>query len=224
MEILVALLNAALLIVVSFFLFKEALIRLFNPVFINSKWVMLIASFGLVANAACAVLLKSHSHNNMNIRSAFVHLVSDALVSLVVIIGAVFIYYFEFFWIDSLLVFVIGLYVIKEGYTIVLEALAILMQYVPRGIDIEEIQRDIESIDGIKNIHHVHVWGLTERDIHLEAHIEVDDEMKVADTCPIKNMIEEYLLKKYHIGHVTLQFECEACPHPTLINNEEGGM
>ncbi|MBU2591625.1 MAG: cation diffusion facilitator family transporter [Nitrospinae bacterium] len=96
-EILVALLNSSILIVVSFFLFKEAFIRLFHPVVIDSKWVILIASFGLVANSACAFLLQSHVQKSMNVRSAFIHLVSDALVSLVVVVGAVIIYYFNIF-------------------------------------------------------------------------------------------------------------------------------
>ncbi len=216
-EILAALLNASLLIVVSCFLFKEAVIRFFHPVPINSGFVIVVASVGLIANSLCAFLLKSHSHDNMNIHSAFVHLLSDALVSVAVIIGAVFMYLFSVFWVDSVLTLIIGLYVIREGYVIVMDAVHILMQYVPKGIVLGDIQKDIEHIEGVKDIHHVHAWGVTEEDIHFEAHINTINNIKLSESCVIKGQIEKMLKEKYSIYHSTLQFEHDSCLGVPLI-------
>jgi len=216
-QILAALLNASLLIIVSFFLFKEAVIRLVSPVAIKSSFVIIVASAGLIANSLCVFLLKNHSRDNINMRSAFFHLFSDALVSLAVIIGAVFMYLFHIFWIDSVLALVIGIYVIKEGYAIVADAVRILMQYSPKGIALEDIQRDIEKIGGIKNIHHVHAWSLTEKDIHFEAHIDLSDDIKISESCILKDKIETLLKEKYSINHCTLQFEYELCKNTGLI-------
>ncbi len=219
-EILAALLNASLLIVISFFLFKEAISRLINPVAINSGIVIIVASVGLLANTFCALLLKGHSHGNMNLRSAFFHLFSDALVSLAVILGAVCMFYFQVFWVDSVLTLIIGGYVIKEGYKIVKDAVHILMQHVPKGIVLTDIQKDIEAIDQVKDVHHVHAWAVTEEDIHFEAHINVQTDMKLSDSCIIKNKIEKLLAKKYGIKHSTLQFESGLCDDISLVKKQ----
>ncbi|MBU0468923.1 MAG: cation diffusion facilitator family transporter [Candidatus Omnitrophica bacterium] len=219
-EILAALLNASLLIVVSFFLFKEAVFRFFHPVPINSGFVIVIATLGLVANSLCAFLLKSHSHDNMNIRSAFVHLLSDALVSVAVIIGAICMYFFGLFWVDSVLTLVIGLYVIREGYVIVMDAVHILMQNVPKGIVLKDIQKDIEKIMGVKDIHHAHVWCVTVEDVHFEAHINTVSDIKLSESCVIKAGIEKVLKEKYSINHATLQFEYDSCQGVSLVKNK----
>ncbi|MBU1044951.1 MAG: cation diffusion facilitator family transporter [Candidatus Omnitrophica bacterium] len=219
-EILAALLNASLLIIVSFFLFKEAVIRLLHPAPINSVFVIIIASVGLFANSLCAFLLKNHSHGNMNIRSAFVHLLSDALVSLTVIVGAMFMYFFGVFWVDSVLTLVIGLYVIREGYVIVMDAVHILMQNVPKGIVLVDIQKDIEQMEGVKDIHHAHVWGVTVEDVHFEAHINTAKDIKLSESCVIKGSIEKLLKEKYSIGHATLQFEYDSCQGVSLVKNK----
>ncbi len=219
-EILAALLNASLLIVVSFFLFKEAIIRLFHPISINSGFVIVVASAGFVANSLCAFLLKRHSHGNMNMRSAFFHLFSDAVVSLAVIIGAVFMYLFGVFWVDSILTLMISLYVIREGYLIVMDAVHILMQYAPKGIVLKDIQNDIEKIEGIKDIHHAHVWGVTEEAIYFEAHINTEKDIKISESCCLKDKIEQILKEKYSINHSTLQFEYDSCEGVSLIKTK----
>lgn len=216
-EILAALLNASLLIIVSFFLFKEAVLRFFHPVPINSGFVIVVASIGLIVNSLCAFLLKDDHHDNMNLRSAFVHLFSDALVSAAVIVGALCMYCFGVFWIDSILTLGIGLYVIKEGYVIVMDAVHILMQYVPRGIVLRDIQKDIEQIEGVKDIHHTHAWGVTPQDIHFEAHINTVNDIKLSKSCVLKDQIEKLLREKYSIYHSTLQFEYNSCKGISLI-------
>jgi cobalt-zinc-cadmium efflux system protein len=216
-EILVALFNAGFLILATFFLLKEAGERLFVPVVVDSRIVFLAAGLGLLANSFSVLLLKSHTGENMNVRAAFFHLFADALVSLAVVLGAVCMYFLGIYRVDALLSLTIGVYIIREGYKIVKDAVNILMQYVPEDIEITEIKADIEDLSGVKNIHHVHVWAMTENDIHLEAHIGTQKNFKLSETCMLQKKIEKLLAEKHSINHVTLQFEYDRCENARLI-------
>ncbi|MCM8782401.1 MAG: cation diffusion facilitator family transporter, partial [Candidatus Omnitrophica bacterium] len=206
-EILAALFNACVLVVVSVYLFKEAFVRFAHPHPINSFLMLSIAAVGLIANIISVFLLKLHAHEDLNVRAAYVHLFSDSLSSIAVIIGACAISISKAYWIDPILTILIGIYVLKEGYRIIEESIRILMQHVPKGINLREIQTKIEGIDGIKDIHHAHLWSVTERDIHLEAHINVSRDMPISETCILVKQVEEMLKEYFDITHVTLQIE-----------------
>lgn len=216
-EILAALFNACVLVVVSVFLFKEAIVRFTHPQPINSVLMLSVAMVGLVSNIVSVFLLKAHAHEDLNVRAAYVHLFSDFLSSIAVIIGACVILLFKAYWIDPLLTIMIGVYVLREGYKIISESTHILMQHVPRGINLRDIQEKIEGIDGVKDIHHAHVWAVTERDIHFEAHINVSRDMRVSETCVLLKQIEDALKKHFGITHVTLQIEFNSCKGVNLI-------
>ena len=216
-EILAALFNACVLVVVSIFLFKEAIVRFSHPHPINSVLMLSVASVGLIANIVSVFLLKAHAHEDLNIRAAYVHLFSDFLSSIAVIIGAVAIYLSKAYWIDPALTILIGIYVLKEGYKIIEESTRILMQHVPKGINLREIQTRIEGINGVKDIHHAHLWAVTERDIHFEAHINVSRDMPVSETCLLVKQVEETLKENFDITHVTLQIEFNSCKGVNLI-------
>jgi cobalt-zinc-cadmium efflux system protein len=216
-EILAALFNACALVVVSIFLFKEALARFAHPHPINSVLMLSVASVGLIANIISVFLLKTHAHEDLNVRAAYVHLFSDFLSSIAVIIGACAIFISRAYWIDPALTVIIGIYVLREGYKIIEESTRILMQYVPKGINLREIQTQIEGIDGVKDIHHAHLWAVTERDIHFEAHINVSRDMPVSETCVLVKQVEEVLKEKFAITHVTLQIELDSCKGVSLI-------
>lgn len=216
-EIIAALFNACVLVIVSFFLFKEAIIRFVVPATINTITMLWVAIVGLVSNVLSVLLLKKDAHTDMNIRSAYVHLLSDAFSSVAVIIGALSMSLFKAYWIDSILTIVIGLYVLKNGFDIISESIHILMQNVPRGINLKEIQQEIESIDGIQNIHHAHLWAVTEREIHFEAHVNVKSDILISESCLIKAKIEKTLEKKFKITHSTLQFEYNSCEGISLV-------
>jgi len=218
-EILAALFNACALVVVSFFLFKEAVVRFIHPQPINSVLMFSVGSLGLIANIVSVFLLKAHAHDDLNVRAAYVHLFSDFLSSIAVIIGAGVIFVFKAYWIDPALTILIGLYVLKEGYAIIEESTHILMQHVPKGINVKEIQERIEGIDGVEDIHHAHVWAVTERDIHFEAHINVSHDMPVSETCLLTRRIEEILKERFAITHATLQFEVDSCQGVGLIKS-----
>ena len=216
-EILAALFNACALVVVSVFLFKEAIARFSHPHPINSVLMLSVASVGLIANIVSVFLLKAHAHEDLNIRAAYVHLFSDFLSSIAVIIGACAIFISKAYWIDPALTILIGTYVLREGYKIIEESTRILMQHVPKGINLREIQAQIEGIDGVKDIHHAHLWAVTERDIHFEAHINVSRDMPVSETCLLAKQVEEALKENFAITHVTLQIEFNSCKGISLV-------
>ncbi len=217
-EILAAIINASTLIIISFFLIKEAVERFYNPQQITGSIMLIVAAVGLAANVIGTLLLKKGSENNLNIRAAYFHLLSDAVSSLAVIIGAAFIIFFKIYWIDPLLTILISLYILKETYEIVKESVDIIMMSKPEGIDLDEIKKLIEDIEKVKNIHHVHLWKMNNNDTHFEAHIEVED-MGVSKTAEIQKLIEQKLHDKYEINHTTLQFECGVCEEVRLIKN-----
>ncbi|MCX7927651.1 MAG: cation diffusion facilitator family transporter [Candidatus Omnitrophica bacterium] len=218
-EILAALFNSCILVVVSLFLFKEAFLRL-NTLRPINGWTMLIVSLvGLFSNVFSVILLKTSAHRDLNIRTAYVHLFSDALSSFAVIIAAVAIVFLKIYWIDPLLTFIIGLYVLKEGYLIIQQSIHILMQNVPRGIKLREIQKAIEEINGVSDIHHVHVWSINEKDIHLEGHINLKEDMPVSKTCLLIREIEQMLKERFGIHHVTVQVEINSCKGVSLIKD-----
>jgi cobalt-zinc-cadmium efflux system protein len=216
-EILAALFNACSLVVVSIFLFKEAFARFIHPHPVNSLLMMSVAVIGLAANIISVFLLKSHAHEDLNVRAAYVHLFSDFLSSIAVIIGAAAIFISNAYWIDPVLTILIGVYVLKEGYKIIEESTRILMQHVPKGINLKEIQAQIEGIEGIKDIHHAHLWAVTEREIHFEAHINVSRDMQVSETCILVKRVEDMLNERFAITHVTMQVEINACKGVPLV-------
>jgi cobalt-zinc-cadmium efflux system protein len=215
-EILAAVINASTLIIISFFLIKEAIERFYNPSPITGSLMLIVASLGLVANVIGTLLLKKGSESNLNIRAAYFHLLSDAVSSLAVIIGAVFIIFYNIFWIDPLLTILISLYILKETYEIVKESVDILMMSNIEGIDLDEIKSIVEKIPGVRNIHHVHLWKLNDNDTHFEAHIEVED-MTVSKTSEIQKIISAELHNRYEINHTTLQFECKLCDEYDIL-------
>ncbi|WP_290662392.1 MULTISPECIES: cation diffusion facilitator family transporter [Ignavibacterium] len=215
-EIIAAVLNASTLIIICFFLIREAIERLNNPNEIAGNLMLIVAVAGFVPNVIGALLLKKGSEGNLNIRAAYFHLVSDAVSSIAIIIGAIFIIAYKVYWIDPILTILIALYILIEAYKILKEAIDILMMSNIEGIDLQEIKSVVEKIEGVKNIHHIHLWKLNDNDTHFEAHIEVED-MMVSNTTEIQKIISAELHNRYEINHITLQFECELCDKLDII-------
>jgi len=213
--ILAALLNSIVLIAISIFLFKESYIKFINPEPINGMVVVWVALVSLIANFIGVLLLQKGSKGDMNIKSSYLHLLSDALSSLGVVIGGIIIYYFNIYWIDPLLTVLIGLYVMKESFDIVQKSINILMQGVPEEIDVVAIAQDLQKVAGVENVHHVHVWSLDESNINFEAHVNIED-MLVSDTKEIMEEIEHRLLH-FGITHPTIQFEHNCCTGVDII-------
>ncbi len=215
-EILSALFNAVILLAVSAFLFKEAFIKLKNPEPINSSLMIIVAIIGLIANLISVLILREDSHKSLNVRSAYIHLLSDTLSSIGVVVGGFLIHFYKFYYIDPILTFIIGVYIIRETLAIISETVEILMQAVPRGIDLKKIKEEIESLNEIKDLHHVHIWRLNDSNIHFEAHINLKENLTATEIVPLYSRIEE-ILKDYGITHSTIQIEYECCSGVGLI-------
>ncbi len=218
-EILAAFINSLALILISAFLFNEALARFLHPAPINTGLMLAVALTGLTANAASAFMLKSGAAANMNMRAAYLHLLSDALSSVGVVLGALCIRFLGLLWVDPLLTIIIGVYVLYEGYGIAADALKVLMNYAPEGLNLRRVEKEITALEGVKDLHHAHVWTLSEHDIHFEAHVNAASDLRLSEACALREKIEELLHERYGIDHATLQIEYESCAGTGLIKN-----
>lgn len=215
-ELLAALINATVLVVICVFLIREAVGRLSHPNPVSGGLMLAVAAAGFLANFAGMVLLRRDSRKNINVRSAYVHLMGDAVSSLAVIAGAVAIMLFRVAWIDPVLTILISLYILKETVGILKESADMVLMASPPEVDLGDVQSSIESIPGVRNVHHGHLWKLSDADVHFEAHVDVED-MPVSRTEEIQKRIEETLRDRFGVTHTTLQFECDKCKTKRFI-------
>lgn len=218
-EILAALFNAIILVVIVVYLFFESYQRLRNPEPVKGLVMFIVALIGFLANLFSILLLKKYSGMNLNIRAAYLHLLGDTVSSAVVIVTAVLIYFFSLYWIDSLVTFLLGIYLLRETFLILKETLDILMQATPQGLNLVEVKTILESIPEIDNIHHVHAWNLNDQDIHFECHIDLKSDYRISETENIKTVIHDILKKKFNINHVTIQYEYNCCEDKNMIHS-----
>jgi len=215
-EILAAFINSATLIVIAILILSEAIQRLINPVSISAIWVIYLAIAGILVNGVSALFLRNDSHENMNMKSAYLHLFADMLTSVAVLLGGLAIKYLNWNWIDGVFSIVIAIYLLYMSLGIFRSSLRIIMQFTPEGIDINKIAIEIEMIQGVKNIHHVHVWQINEHNLMFEAHIDMSEDIKVSSFESILNEIES-VLKKNGITHSTIQPEFSADDKKKII-------
>ncbi len=208
-EILSAFINSSVLLSISIVLIYEAFKRLKSPESINGTLMIIVAFIGLVANLVSVYLLKSDSKENLNIKSSYLHLLSDTVSSVGVLAGGVAIRLWGVLWLDPLITVLISLYILKETWKVIRTTVDILMQS-SAILDYEAIKRDIERIDKVKNIHHVHTWMINEKTIYLEAHIDMED-MQLSEVEQVYRKIEQCLKDDHGISHVTLQAEVNQC-------------
>ena len=216
-EILAAFVNAATLVVVSVFLIIEVIERFQNPQEIESHLVIWLSLLGIIANGFSVLLLKKESENNMNMKSAYLHLFTDMLASIAVLIGGLLMKYFEMYWVDSVLTFAIAVYLIFVGYDLLKNSYKVLMLFTPENIHIKEIITELHKLDTIKNVHHVHVWQLNEDETHFEAHIDFKNNILLSEFDKILVDIEDVLLHKFNINHVNIQPEFGKCDTKEVI-------
>ncbi len=208
-EILSAFVNSVVLLAISVVLIFEAFKRLQSPEKINGTLMITVAFIGLVANFISVYLLEKDSHENLNIKSSYLHLISDTVSSVGVLLGGIAIKIWGIVWIDPLITVLISLYILKETWHVIKKTIDILMQS-SAPLDYESIKKDIEAIEKVNNIHHVHSWMSNEKTIYFEAHIDMED-MKISEVELIYDKIEHYLKEHYGISHITLQAEVNKC-------------
>jgi len=218
-DILAALFNSATLIGIAIYLIIESIGKFLHPQSVDSSLVIGLGVLSIVLNAVSVLLVKDDAHNNMNVRAAYLHLLTDVMTSVAVVLGGVLMFYFQLFWVDPLISLLIAFYLIKASYSLLIESIDILMQGVPKNLNIDKIKEDIENFKEISNIHHLHVWRLNDHNIHLEAHIDFKENLLLKDANDIALKIEEHLQKSYHISHITLQAEYDKDDNKSLLHN-----
>ncbi|GAL65386.1 cation diffusion facilitator family transporter [Jejuia pallidilutea] len=206
-EILAAFVNAATLIIVAVLLIIEAVERFQNPQKIASNLVIWLSFIAILGNGFSVLLLKKDAESNMNMKSAYLHLLTDMMASVAVLIGGLLMKYYQLYWVDSVLTFVIALYLIWMGYDLLKNSTKVLMLFTPDSIPIQKIVDEINTFEMIKNVHHVHVWQLNEEEIHLEAHIDFNADITLSQFDEILQQVEELVFRKYDINHVNIQPE-----------------
>lgn len=209
-EIIGAFINLITLVIVALFLIKEGAERFFEPQTIDGFTMFWVAIGGLFGNFITAALLFKESKDNLNLKSAYIHILSDGLSSVGVIIGGWLIFKYEWYIVDTILTVGIGLYILWHSYHMLRETIDILMESTPGEIEISELKKHIQSIDKVCGVHHIHVWRLDEKQILLECHVVIlKNDLTEMET--IKQQIKKTLHDDFHITHSTLEFETEPC-------------
>jgi cobalt-zinc-cadmium efflux system protein len=207
--VLAALTNAFSLLLVSFFIFYEAFRRLQHPEPVRAGLMMGVAAAGVVMNGVIALLLY-RSKGDVNIRSALLHEVGDTLSTAAVILGGWVILATGDFWIDSALSFGIGVLILWSSFGIVRETLNILLEGTPRGMKLERIESAIRAIEGVNDVHDLHVWSIGSETHALSCHISIDD-IPPSVSERILRDVKDCLLRDFRIDHTTIQFEHAIC-------------
>lgn len=206
-ELIAAFVNAITLCVVAVFLIYEAVVRFFEPVQIIPGLVIWLSLLGIVANGLSVLLLKKDADHNLNMKSAYIHLLTDMLASIAVCIGGLMMKYFQIYWIDAALTICIAIYLVIMGFKLLKESTGMLMLFTPKDIDINEIVREVHKIPCVNKLHHIHVWQLNEEELHLEAHLDCSDDITLSQFNILLQEIEDVLYEKFSINHVNIQPE-----------------
>ncbi|MFO1259039.1 MAG: cation diffusion facilitator family transporter [Gammaproteobacteria bacterium] len=207
-EILAAAFNTLLLFFVAIYILYEAYLRLSQPPVIHSNGMLIIAIVGLGVNLISMLLLAGDKDKNLNIKSAYLDVWSDMLGSVGVIIGALIINTTGWVWVDSIIAVLIGLWILPRTWVLLKESINILLEGVPAGIDLKKLKEVVLSVEGVLDIHELHVWAITSDRINLTAHIILD---QMFEGPTILQNLRCILLAEFNISHTTFQTELEKC-------------
>src|SRR5580698_269991 len=207
--VLAAFLNAATLILISLWIAIEAVHRLSAPVEVQPRLMMLVAAAGVLMNGVIAALLWGVARD-VNMRSAFIHMAGDTLSTAAVIAGGAGIYFTGQYWIDPVLSLLIAALILWSSVGIVRETLNILLEGTPRDVSIPEIRAGMEAVEGVINVHDLHVWSLGSNSRALACHVTIDDIPPSESAC-ILVKLNHVLRDHFRISHTTIQFEHTRC-------------
>ena len=207
-EILAAAFNALLLFAVAGYVLYEGVKRFFEPTEVESTGMLIVAAIGLVVNLISMKLLTSGKDTSMNVKGAYLEVWADMLGSIGVIAGAIVIMLTGWQWVDPLVAIGIGLWVLPRTWILLKDTTQILLEGVPRGMDLAEMRAAIAATPGVAGVHDLHVWSLTSDDHSLSTHVELIDG---ADFETVRTAVAARLQRDYHIEHATIQVEREAC-------------
>lgn len=213
--ILVALLNSTTLVVISIGIFYEAYHRFLSPPQVQSGILIGVGLLAVVVNLVTALLVHRGSESDLNLRSAFVHLMGDVISTVGAVIAGVIIYFTGANWLDPLVSVLIGFLILYNAWGILRETVDILLESTPRDLDLKRMVNDITQVDGVLGVHDLHVWSLTQNLRTMSAHILIED-ISMSAGAQIQGRINELVYHRYNIAHATLQLECVDCESSSL--------
>ena len=215
-EVLASLINGLTIFLMAIGILYEGSKRLFSPEEVQTTPMLIIAILGLIANLLAAKGLHGHSHDDLNIRSAFLHVLGDAAASVGVIVAAIVMRYSGWYQADPFISIAIGLLILVGAGRLLREAVHILMEGVPCGMSVEQVAACIRGIEGVAGVHHLNIWAVCSYIFALSAHVEIrpGNEEKREE---LLHRIEHALAHEFHITHTTIQFDCSICTGGPLI-------
>ena len=212
--ILVALFNGIILLISIGAIGYEAVQHLINPPALPGFTIAWVAGIGIIINGFTAFMFLKNKEEDLNIKAAYLHLLSDALVSLALVVGGIIIYYKHWFWIDPVFSLIIAAVIVKTTWSLLKSSLRLSLDAVPENVDIKKIEKNISAIGGVENIHHIHAWALSTKMNALTAHILVTKNLSMEQVDQLKRKIK-HELEHLNIHHSTLEFEeaMKDCAH-----------
>jgi cobalt-zinc-cadmium efflux system protein len=220
LEVLAAFLNSATLLVVSTLICREAVVRLLHPEPVRGGIMFAVATVGLVANLVSVLLLKGHDHGDLNMRSAFLHLLQDAVSSALVVVAAIFSGWKYGAYLDPAVSILVLLLILRSGWGLLRDTVRILLEGTPPGLDLAALQRDVQERFAVRDLHHVHVWELNAGRRVLSAHVRLAA-MPLAEAETLLGRIREHLAHAWDVEHATLEPEVNGCGSTTLIASRQ---
>ena len=211
-EVFAAFINGVSLIAISVWIFYEAVQRFIEPEPVKSKEMLIVAIFGFIANMVIVWLFHGEGHKNLNVRSAVLHVIGDALASVGVIVGGVVIYYTSWFLVDPILSCGIGMVVLVGAVRVTKEAVHILLEGSPKHADAQKVAACISTIDAVKDVHDMHIWSLCSNYLALSTHVSIAEDAS-RSSHELRQEINDKLQTQFGIFHTTIQIEQPGCPH-----------
>jgi cobalt-zinc-cadmium efflux system protein len=208
--VLAAFVNALTLVALSAFIFYEGYERLMRPRQVEEWTMMWVAGFGLVINGGIMFGLNHQKEHDLNVRAAWIHMLGDAIGSAAIIVGAIVIHYTGWLRVDPLLSIAIGGLIIWTARDIIKESLNILLEGLPRGVELKQVIGEMRSVDGVIDVHDLHIWTLGSNAHALSCHVLIED-MPPSSSEAILARINRVLRNRFHIDHTTVQFEHTQC-------------
>ena len=204
--ILASLVNGVILLISVGAIVYAAIQRFSNPPALPGKTIALVAGIGIIINFVTAFMFLKNKDSDLNIKGAYLHMLADGLVSVGIMAGGIIIYFTQLYWIDPVFSLIIVIVILSSTWSLLKESLALTLDAVPKDISVEEIKKNAEDLDGIKNLHHIHIWAMSTTENAMTAHMVIDQCDNVSRIKEIKNKLK-HRLEHMNIQHITLETE-----------------